>query len=206
MEPPMFANVPNILTLVRIGLIPVLAALFFIEAAWAPWAACAAFVAAAATDWFDGYLARRLDQESAIGKLLDPIADKMLVASTLFLLVGFDRVGGWSILPALVILLREFLVSGMREYLAGLHVGDALKVSGLAKWKTAVQMLAMALLIVGQASPAALPVQEIGLAALWLAGLLTLITGGGYMAKGLRLIAADQADDAGERADRPHAA
>jgi cardiolipin synthase len=204
----MVANVPNALTLLRIGLIPVLAALFFVDAGWAPWAACAAFAAAAATDWFDGYLARRLEQQSAIGQLLDPIADKMLVAATLFLLVGFDRVGEWSIVPALVILLREFLVSGMREYLAGLHAAGALKVSGLAKWKTTVQMVAMALLIVGGAAPT--PVQEIGLAALWLAGLLTLITGWGYMAKGIGIIAADQAaqeaQDAGGKADSARAA
>jgi cardiolipin synthase len=188
----MLANVPNILTLVRIGLIPVLAALFFVDAAWAPWAACAAFVVAAATDWFDGWFARKLEQESAFGMLLDPIADKMLVAATLFLLVGFDRIGEWSIIPALIILLREFLVSGMREYLAGLHAAGVLKVGVLAKWKTAVQMVAMALLIVGGAAPG-LPIQEAGLAALWLAGLLTLITGWGYLAKGLRVIADDEA-------------
>ena len=191
----MLAYLPNALTGLRIGLIPVLTALFFIEAAWAPWAACAAFVIAAATDWFDGYFARRLDQESAFGKLLDPIADKMLVAATLFLLVAFERLEGWSILPGLVILLREFLVSGMREYLAGLHAAGALPVSGLAKWKTAVQMLALALLIVGHAAPAGLPVHEIGLVAVWLAALLTVVTGWDYVAKGVRVIAADRPDE-----------
>ena len=191
----MLAHLPNALTGLRIGLIPVLTALFFIDAAWAPWAACAAFVVAAATDWFDGYFARRLERESAFGKLLDPIADKMLVAATLFLLVAFERLQGWSILPGLVILLREFLVSGMREYLAGLHAAGALRVSGLAKWKTAVQMIALALLIVGDAAPAGLAVQKIGLVVFWLAGLLTVVTGWDYVAKGVRVIAADRTDE-----------
>ena len=185
----MLAHLPNALTGLRIGLIPVLTALFYIEAWWAPWAACAAFVLAAVTDWFDGYFARRLDRESAFGKLLDPIADKMLVAATLFLLVAFERLEGWSILPGLVILLREFLVSGMREYLAGLHAGSVLQVSSLAKWKTAVQMVALALLIVGDAAPAGLPVHEIGIAAFWIAGVLTAVTGWDYVAKGVRVIA-----------------
>ncbi len=184
----MLTNLPNLLTLFRIACIPVLVALFFIPAGWAPWAACAVFVAAAVTDYFDGLLARRLDQVSGLGKLLDPIADKMLVAATLLLLVAFDRLGGLSILPALIILLREILVSGLREYLAGLKA-DSLPVSALAKWKTAVQMTALGFLIVGDAGPAAVPVLAIGVAGLWLASLLTLVTGWDYLTRGMRAMA-----------------
>ena len=149
----MLNSLPNLLTILRIVCIPVLMALFYVQAPWAPWAACGVFVAAAITDYFDGWLARRLQQVSAFGRLLDPIADKMLVAATLLLVIGFGRLGTISLIPAVVILLREFLISGLREFLAGREVGGGLAVSGLAKWKTTVQMVALALLIVGDAAP-----------------------------------------------------
>jgi cardiolipin synthase len=178
----MLTSLPNILTLSRIAVIPVVIGLFFIHAAWAAWSACALFAAAAITDYLDGYLARSLAQVSVIGRFLDPIADKLLVSATLFMLVAVDKLSGADVLPAVVILLREVMVSGLREFLAGIHVG--VPVSRLAKWKTAIQMVALGVLIVGDDGPAALPVRDIGVVGLWAAGLLTLITGWDYLRAG----------------------
>ncbi|MDX2225337.1 MAG: CDP-diacylglycerol--glycerol-3-phosphate 3-phosphatidyltransferase, partial [Rhodospirillaceae bacterium] len=144
-------NLPNILTISRIVAIPVVVVLMAFDPAWVRWTACAIFTAAGITDFFDGYLARREKQVSRLGRFLDPIADKLLVASVLFMLVAFDRVGWWSYLPALVILLREIMVSGLREFLAEIRVG--LPVTRLAKAKTTVQMVALGFLIVGDAAP-----------------------------------------------------
>src|SRR3954469_22563400 len=131
-------NLPNLLTISRILVIPVVIALLLLPGAEARWTACALFSAAGITDWLDGHFARRWQQQSEIGRFLDPIADKLLVAATLFMLCAKDRLGvtDWAILPALVILSREILVSGLREYLAGLRI--RVPVSALAKWKTAV--------------------------------------------------------------------
>ena len=118
----------------------------------ARWFGCVLFTAAALTDWLDGHVARRWSQQSELGRFLDPIADKLLVAATLFMLTAFGRLPAGALLPALVILCREILVSGLREYLAELRVG--LPVSRLAKWKTAIQMTAIGFLIVGEAGPA----------------------------------------------------
>ena len=128
-------------------------------------------------------MARRWAQQSELGRFLDPIADKLLVAATLFMLVATDRLSSGAVLPALVILCREILVSGLREYLAELRVG--LPVSKLAKWKTAIQMVAIGVLIVGAAGPAFLPVVAIGDTLLWAAALLTLMTGYDYLRLGL---------------------
>ncbi|MEW5728921.1 MAG: CDP-diacylglycerol--glycerol-3-phosphate 3-phosphatidyltransferase, partial [Pseudomonadota bacterium] len=151
--------------------------------------ACGLFVAAAVTDWFDGYIARSRNQVSAFGRFLDPIADKLLGAAVLFMLVAFERVSGWSELPALVILLREILVSGLREFLAEVRIG--MPVSRLAKWKTGIQMVALPVLLVGPAGPKVLPVQEIGEVCLWVAAALTLITGWDYLRSGLRHLRAE---------------
>src|SRR6185312_6010937 len=143
--------------------------------------------AAGFTDWLDGHVARRWQQQSELGRFLDPIADKLLVAATLFMLTAHDRLSMRAILPALVILCREVLVSGLREYLAGLRVG--MPVSRLAKWKTAIQMTASAVLIVGDVGPHFLTVALIGESLLWLAALLTLVTGYDYPRLGLPHIA-----------------
>ncbi len=177
-------NLPNMLTLSRIACIPVIVALFFVPGDWAAWLACAVFSLAAMTDYLDGYLARQRAEVSAFGKLLDPIADKMLVAAVLLLLVGFGQLGGISIIPALIILMREILVSGMREFLAGLG-GKGLPVSFLAKWKTVVQMVALGFLIVGDAGPDVIPVTLIGVIGIWAASVLTLITGWQYVKEGM---------------------
>ncbi|HZH25619.1 MAG TPA: CDP-diacylglycerol--glycerol-3-phosphate 3-phosphatidyltransferase [Azospirillaceae bacterium] len=183
----MLFNLPNILTLARIAVIPVIVALFYVPADWAAWAACALFTAAAVTDYLDGYLARAWAQVSAIGKFLDPIADKLLVAAVLFMLVATDRMSQPSIPAAVVILLREVLVSGLREYLAGVQV--SLPVSQLAKWKTAMQLVALGILIVGDAGPDGLPVRAIGEFGLWIAAILTMVTGWDYLRSGVQHMA-----------------
>jgi cardiolipin synthase len=176
-------SVPNLLTLSRILAVPIVVATFYIAGDYARWFACALFTAAAVTDWLDGHMARRWAQQSEIGRFLDPIADKLLVAATLFMLTTMGRLSAAAVFPALVILCREILVSGLREYLAGLRVG--LPVSKLAKWKTAIQMTAIGFLIVGDAGPVVLPVAWIGEMLLWLAALLTLMTGYDYLRAGL---------------------
>jgi cardiolipin synthase (CMP-forming) len=180
-------SLPNLLTLSRILVIPVVIASFYVHGDYARWFACALFSAAGITDWLDGHVARRWQQQSEIGRFLDPIADKLLVSATLFMLTAFGRLSPGAVLPALVILCREILVSGLREYLAGLRVG--MPVSRLAKWKTTIQMVAIGFLIVGDAGPSAVPVAAIGEALLWIAALLTLITGYDYLQAGLSHIA-----------------
>ncbi|MGP1397374.1 MAG: CDP-diacylglycerol--glycerol-3-phosphate 3-phosphatidyltransferase [Inquilinaceae bacterium] len=185
----MFDSLPNLLTLSRILCIPVLVGLLFVDADWARWVACGLFAAAAITDFLDGYLARRQNIESPVGKMLDPIADKMLVAATLLALAGLGALPGLHIVPAIVILLREMLIGGMREFLAGLPGGRGLPVSSLAKWKTTVQMAAILFLILDGAAPTGLPATGIGQGALWLAAVLTVITGYAYVVDGFRQIA-----------------
>ena len=170
-------NLPNILTFSRIAAIPILLVLFMIPGDAGRWMACAVFTIAAVTDYFDGYVARTWNQLSELGRCLDPIADKLLVASVLLLLAFFNSPGIFFLLPALVILCREVLVSGLREYLAGVKV--RLPVSGLAKWKTAI-------LIVADSGPSWLPVTEIGLGGIWIAAILTLVTGYDYLAASLK--------------------
>jgi cardiolipin synthase len=180
-------SLPNLLTLSRILAIPVVIATFYVSGDYARWFACALFSAAGVTDWLDGHMARRWEQQSEIGRFLDPIADKLLVSATLFMLTTFGRLSPEAVLPALVILCREILVSGLREYLAGLRVG--MPVSRLAKWKTVIQMVAIGVLIVGDAGPAFVPVAGIGETLLWAAALLTLVTGYDYLQAGLRHMA-----------------
>ncbi|CCQ74862.1 CDP-diacylglycerol--glycerol-3-phosphate 3-phosphatidyltransferase [Magnetospira sp. QH-2] len=184
----MLSTLPNILTVTRILAIPVVVGLFFLPYPYGHWAPFAVFTYAAITDFFDGYLARAWNQQSAFGRMFDPIADKLLVAAVLLMLVGFERLGGLHILPAAVILCREILVSGLREVLAEARVG--LPVSLLAKWKTTLQILALGFLMVGTAGPDFGPLStlQIGIWGLWGAALLTLITGFDYLIAGLRHI------------------
>ena len=180
-------SLPNLLTLSRILAIPLVVGTFYVSGGSARWFCCALFSAAGITDWLDGHVARRWEQQSELGRFLDPIADKLLVSATLFMLTATGRLWGLTILPALVILCREILVSGLREYLAGLSVG--VPVSRLAKWKTAIQMVAIGVLIVGDAGWHVLPIVAIGETLLWLAAILTLITGYDYLWAGLSHIA-----------------
>jgi len=179
----MILNLPNSLTISRIVAIPIFIALFFIEGEAARWAALGVFVAAAVTDFLDGFLARRNAQATDFGRFLDPIADKLLVATALLMLAGFGRIPGVALIAAAIILLREIVVSGLREYLGGIKI--MVPVSHLAKWKTAVQMVAICFLIVGSAGPEKLPTVLIGEILLWLAALLTVVTAYSYLRAGL---------------------
>ncbi|MGH7100805.1 MAG: CDP-diacylglycerol--glycerol-3-phosphate 3-phosphatidyltransferase [Acetobacteraceae bacterium] len=184
----MLTDLPNLLTLSRIVAVPLVVVLAAFQRPETDLAAALVFAVAGLTDYFDGRIARQRRQLSEFGRMLDPIADKLLVGATLMILAGEGDLGRWSLFPAIVILLREILVSGLREYLAGLSVG--LPVTPLAKWKTGVQMVALGLLLAGD--PAArliglgvVPVTAIGTILLWIAAGLTLVTGWGYVEAGL---------------------
>ncbi|HEX9558010.1 MAG TPA: CDP-diacylglycerol--glycerol-3-phosphate 3-phosphatidyltransferase [Reyranella sp.] len=181
-------NLPNLLTLSRIAAIPLVVACFWLDHGWAQWLSAAIFAIACITDWFDGYFARRYHQISRFGRFLDPIADKLLVAAALVMLVQNGQLSGLNVLAALIILAREILVSGLREFLAELRVG--VPVSQLAKWKTGAQMVAIAFLLLGDAVPPI--IDKIGLALIWVAAVLTLITGYDYLRTGLRHMAEDR--------------
>lgn len=180
------SSLPNMLTISRILLVPVVVLAFYMDAPLGRWIAFVAFSCACITDFFDGYVARLWAQTSRLGQFLDPIADKLLVATTLFLLVGFDRISQPSFLPAIVILCREILVSGLREFLSEVQV--SLPVSILAKWKTIIQMLAIGVLLIGDIPGISLPITTFGEIFLWFAAVLTLITGYDYLRTGLRHI------------------
>jgi cardiolipin synthase len=138
-------NLPNILTLLRLIAAPLVAVMFlYFTRPYADWFALILFVSAAATDWFDGYLARAWKQETKLGTMLDPIADKAMVVIALMVIIGFSSWSPWLVLPATVILFREVFVSGLREFLG--DVAGTLKVTQLAKWKTTFQMTAIAVL------------------------------------------------------------
>src|SRR5687768_8481184 len=184
-------NFANILTMSRIAAIPAIVGFMLVPGLVWHWIALALFILACVTDWFDGYVARRLDQVSPLGRFLDPIADKLVVAAVLLILVSIGHIDGWSILAALVILCREILVSGLREFLAELRVG--VPVSMLAKWKTAVQMIALGFLIVAKPeSEVPINAMLIGEILLWIAAAMTVITGYDYMTIGLKHMAASQ--------------
>ena len=181
----MLTSLPNLLTLSRICVIPVILALLFFPNPLNRWIALILFAFAGLTDFLDGYLARHRGEVSAFGRFLDPIADKLLVASVIMILVAIDQLEGLIVVPAIVILCREILVSGLREYLAEIQV--PLPVSRLAKWKTVLQMIALGFLVVGDsAGPAGWPVDVIGNTGLWIAAVLTLITGYDYLVRGLQ--------------------
>jgi cardiolipin synthase len=176
-------TLPNLLTLGRVAIVPLLVAAFYLPAPATYWVCLALFALAAITDFFDGWLARARDQISDFGRFLDPIADKILVAAALVMLVASNRLAGLAVIAGLVILCREFVISGLREFLAGADV--TVHVSPLAKWKTAVQMVAIGFLLVGAGAPAAVPATEIGEVLLWIAAALTVVTGVAYFKAGL---------------------
>lgn len=198
----MLKQLPNILTVGRIAVIPlVVIVVIFMDSPLANWLALGLYTAACVTDFFDGYLARQLGQMSAFGRFLDPIADKLLVASVLLVLVGIDRINDVTVLPAAVILCREILVSGLREFLAEVRV--SVPVTALARWKTGIQMFSLGFLLVGPVGPAFGPLSttEVGIVFLWSAALLTLVTGADYLIAGMRQIAA--VDRRAAEADEP---
>lgn len=183
-------SLPNILTYARILAVPLVVLCFFVEGRLqstdaARWTAVSIFIIASITDFFDGYLARIWKQTSNIGRMLDPIADKLLVSACLLLLAADTTIAGWTLWAAIIILCREILVSGLREYLASLKV--SVPVSRLAKWKTTVQMFAIVFLLAGPAGDKVIPYStEFGLIMLWLAAILTLWTGWDYFRAGLK--------------------
>src|SRR5579885_1250703 len=183
---------PNILTYARIAAVPVVVGLLFWQSIlegplWLRWVALAVFIAAGVTDFLDGYFARIWGQMSSLGRMLDPIADKLLVGSCLLMLAAEEIIHGWSLLAAVVILCREILVSGLREYLAELRVG--VPVTRLAKWKTIAQMVAVGFLIAGPAGDRIVPaVTHAGIVLLWASAIVTLYTGWDYMRAGLRYV------------------
>jgi cardiolipin synthase len=170
----MLNSLANKLTLSRIAAIPLILVLLKIPSGWSAWLALILFVAAGVTDLLDGYLARRDNQVSMIGQFLDPIADKLLIAAVILFLVANGEISGWSVWPAVIILLREVAVSGLREFLAGVRV--SVPVSQLAKWKTFIQIVALSFLIVGSHAPDAFHAPFIGDLLLWIAGGITVFT------------------------------
>ena len=174
-------SLPNLLTYGRIAAVPALAAVFLlVEGDDRRWIGFAIFATASATDWLDGYLARAWRQQSTLGRMLDPIADKLLVGCALILLVHDGTISKTLVWAALIILAREILVSGLREFLAELNV--RVHVSRLAKWKTSLQMIALGVLLIGPAGEKFVPgIMPAGAALLWVAALLTLWTGTGYL-------------------------
>jgi cardiolipin synthase len=190
-------SLPNILTCARIAAIPVVVGCLFAQAVfdyplWLRWVAVAVFIAAAITDYLDGYYARIWNQQSAFGRMLDPIADKLLVASCLLMLAADGIIHGWSLWAAIVILCREILVSGLREYLAALRV--SVPVTKVAKWKTTAQLIAIGFLLAGEAGDEVLPITtQLGLLLLWISAIFTIYTGYDYFRAGIHHLIAEDA-------------
>jgi cardiolipin synthase len=174
-------NLPNYLTYLRIAVIPALVVVFFLKGEWGYYLSAGLFWLAGVTDWLDGYVARAWHAQSSLGRFLDPIADKLLVATALMLLVATGRA---DLLPAIAIVCREILVSGLREFLAEIRI--SVPVSKLAKFKTAAQMGAIFFLLLGPGGPDWLHSEYLGSVLLWLAALLTLVTGYAYLKTGLK--------------------
>jgi cardiolipin synthase len=183
-------SLPNLLTLSRILAVPILVFLLWRPAPIDYAITFVLYCLVGLTDYLDGYLARAWGSISRVGQFLDPLADKIMVAGVLVMLISSRKsnpvpeIAGLHIIAALVILLREIIVSGLREYLAGLQV--SVPVSALAKWKTAVQLVALGALILGGAVPRIEFVHELGILCLWAAAALTLVTGYSYLRTGLR--------------------
>jgi cardiolipin synthase len=183
-------TLPNLLTLSRILAVPILVFLLWRATPLDYAITFLLYCVVGITDYFDGYLARAWGSISRLGQFLDPIADKIMVAAVLVMLISSRRanpvpeIAGLHLIPALVILLREIIVSGLREFLADLRV--SLPVSALAKWKTTLQMVAVGALILGGATPHMPWVHWVGIVCLWAAAALTLITGYDYLRVGLK--------------------
>jgi cardiolipin synthase len=178
-------TLPNILTLSRIFAMPLLVFLLWPQPGWFEFAlAWALYCLMGITDYFDGYLARAKGTVSRLGMFLDPIADKVMVASVIVMLIFIRTIHDYHVIAGLIILAREIIVSGLREFLAGLQV--SIPVSRLAKWKTAFQLMALGALILGGALPQWPFVHSAGLVSLWAAAILTLVTGWDYLRVGIK--------------------
>lgn len=179
-------SLPNLLTISRILVIPVIFLSIYIHTAMWSMLAAVLFIIASITDYFDGYLARSRNETSAFGRLLDPIADKLLVASALIVILADNMVHPVNYIPVIIILCRELLVSGLREFLAEMHVG--MPVTRLAKWKTGFQMTALSMILVGYMF------HNLGVVLLWIAAVLTFVTGYQYFQKSLDYVKSIEAD------------
>jgi len=184
----MLKKIPNILTIGRIIIVPFFVLAFYLPGFYGDLTAFALFVIASFTDFLDGMLARMMSEESKLGELLDPIADKIIVATALILLVMSGTIKHYEVIAAIIILTREILISGLREFLARGQI--KLPVTNLAKLKTFLQMLAIALLLTGETGNKILNFQDynaqtIGIILLWLSAFLTLYTGYEYLRKGI---------------------
>ena len=184
-------SLPNLLTLSRILAVPILVFLLWKPAPWDYAITFVLYCIVGITDYFDGYLARAQKQISKLGQFLDPIADKIMVAAVIIMLMASRKADGdvpiiqdFHVIPALIILLREIIVSGLREFLAELRI--SVPVSWLAKWKTTFQLVSLGALILGGALPGQPWIHLVGLTSLWLAAGLTLVTGYDYLRRGLR--------------------
>lgn len=181
----MYLYLPNLLTYGRIAAVPAMVACFFLDGDFGNWLALAIFVAAAVTDVLDGYVARAWEQQTSLGRMLDPIADKLLVAAALLMLAAQQTIAGWSLWAAVIIMSREILVSGLREFLAEVNV--SVPVTQLAKYKTVVQMVAIGFLLAGSAGDKIFPWTTLtGLSLLWISAILTLYTGWDYFRAGVK--------------------
>lgn len=181
----MYLYLPNLLTYGRIIAVPAMVACFFIKGDFGNWLALAIFVVAGITDVLDGYVARAWEQQTSLGRMLDPIADKLLVAAALMMLAAQQTIAGWSLWAAVIIMSREILVSGLREFLAEVNVG--VPVTNLAKYKTVVQMVAIGFLLAGTAGDKIFPWTTFtGLCLLWISAILTLYTGWDYFRAGVK--------------------
>ena len=184
----MLRKIPNILTVGRILIVPFFVLAFYLPGFYGDFTALILFLVASFTDFLDGMLARLLGEESKLGELLDPIADKIIVAAALILLVMDGTIRNYEVIAAIIILTREILVSGLREFLAKGKI--KLPVSNLAKLKTVLQMVSIALLLSGDTGNKIINFQDynaqtIGIILLWLSAALTLFTGYEYMRKGI---------------------
>ncbi|MFL2882917.1 MAG: CDP-diacylglycerol--glycerol-3-phosphate 3-phosphatidyltransferase [Pelagibacteraceae bacterium] len=181
-------KIPNILTIGRIIIVPIFVVTFFIPGFFGELIPFFLFVLASFTDYLDGLLARLFKEESKLGELLDPIADKILVSAALILLVMNGTIKNYEVIAAIIILTREILISGLREFLAKINV--AMPVTGLSKLKTFIQMLSISILLTGDTGNKIINFQDynaqtIGLILLWLSAFLTLYTGYDYLIKGI---------------------
>ena len=184
----MLKKIPNILTIGRIIIVPFFVLAFYLPGFYGDLTACVLFVIASFTDFLDGMLARMMGEESKLGELLDPIADKIIVPTALILLVMSGTIRHYEVIAAIIILTREILISGLREFLARGQI--KLPVTNLAKLKTFLQMVAIALLLTGETGNKILNFQDynaqtIGIILLWLSAFLTLYTGYEYLRKGI---------------------
>ena len=187
-------KIPNILTIGRIIIVPIFVLSFYIPGVVGDLVPFFLFVLASFTDFLDGLLARMYKEESKLGELLDPIADKILVAAALILLVMNGIIKNYEVIAAIIILTREILISGLREYLSRTEV--KIPVSSLAKFKTFIQMLAISILLTGETGNKIVNfsdynAQTIGIILLWLSAFLTLYTGYDYLAKGIEKVMDD---------------